>query len=126
MVRVKRPTNALGDLVDQVCEANGWSRRELSKRIQERGYDLSNSRVNQLCTDIPLLGIQSEPIFALAAGLSTSPVRVAVAALDAMGVSIADTALTPAEAIAHDPGLSADTKSALLSILSNAERRGTA
>ena len=123
MARVKKQLNALGVLVDQVCDANGWSRRDLEKRARDRGYELSHQRISQMCTDNPLVGIQADKIHSLAAALSVSPVRIAVAALAAMGVPVTEMSITPAEAIMRDPGLSEDTKQALLSILRTAGER---
>ena len=126
MVPVSKNVNALGVLVDEICEANGWSRRDLARRAEDRGHELSHQRLSQMCRADPLLGIQAEKIYAIAAALGVSPVRVGVAVLEAMGVPIADPAVSPAEAIMRDKGLSDDTRQALLSILraSSERRRG--
>lgn len=125
MVRMKKP-NALGELVNAVCEANGWSRNDVVRRIADRGGSMSKSRLGQLCSDDPLEGIQGEKIEDLAAGLGIAPVRVAVAAIRAMGYEVTSEGLTPAEAIMRDVDISADTREALLSILrmSSERRRG--
>lgn len=109
----------LAVLVDEVCLANGWSRREVARRAQAKGHDLSPSRLGQLLNEYPLPGIQSDKIEAIAAGLAIPEERVARAASAAMGFRIdADGgALTPAEAIRRDPSLSVDTKAALLAVL---------
>jgi transcriptional regulator with XRE-family HTH domain len=123
MALVSKNVNALGVLVDEVCEANGWSRRDLARRAEERGHELSHQRLSQMCTADPLAGIQADKIFAIAAALGVSSARVAIAAVEAMGVRISDTSITPAEAIARDQTLSEDTRHALLAIL-QAPRRG--
>lgn len=124
MGRVTKKPNALGVLVEQICDANGWSRRDVARRAVDRGHELSHQRIGQMCTDDPLPGIQADKVFALADALGISPVRVALAAVQAMGVPVSDQTVSPAEAIMRDPDLSQDTRSALLSILrSQGERR---
>ena len=122
MVDVKNP-NALGELVNAVCDANGWSRNDVVRRIADRGGRLSKSRLGQLCSQDPLEGIQGERIEDLALGLGVAPARVALAAVRAMGYEVTEEGITPGEAIMRDPGLSDDTKAALLSILRAAGER---
>lgn len=126
MALVSKDVNALGVLVDEICEANNWSRRDLARRAEDRGHELSHQRLSQMCKADPLPGIQAEKIYAIAAGLGISPVRVGIAALEAMGIQVNDPAVSPAEAIMRDHGLSDDTRTALLSILraSSERRRG--
>lgn len=107
----------LAILVDEVCAANGWSRREVSRRARAAGGSLSPSRLGQLLSEYPLGGIQADKIHDIAVGLGISPERVAVAVVQAMGFRISDASVTPAEAIRRDPYLSQDTKQALLAIL---------
>jgi hypothetical protein len=128
----------LAQLVDEVCEANGWSRRHVARRAQQRGGSISASRLGQLLSEYPLKGIQADKIDDLALGLGISRDRVAVAVIQAMGFRVQDASVSPAEAIQRDPSLSADTKHALLAILRSspearqsgggerAERRGSA
>lgn len=123
MARVKKAPNALGVLVDQICDANGWSRREVADRAKAAGHELSHQRISQMCGDDPLPGIQGDKIHALAVGLRTSPVRIALAAMAAMGVPVSNEDISPAEAIMRDPHLSEDTKQALLAILRGASER---
>lgn len=120
-------TSALGRLYDSVTQANGWAMRDVERRISERSngnYTLSKSRIGQVVNPDPLPSINSYVIHALAIGLNISPARVARAAIEAiMGFEVVGDDLTPAEAISRDESLSDDTRSALLSILRNAERR---
>lgn len=116
MVDMKKP-NAIGELVNAVCDANGWSRNDVAKR-SDGGF--SKSRLGQLCSDYPLSGIQRDMIHALALALGVTPSRVAVAAIGAMGYQVPTADITPAEAIQQDTSLSDDTKRALLSILRTA------
>lgn len=113
MVDMKKP-NAIGELVNAVCDANGWSRNDVVRRSKD-GF--SKSRLGQLCSDYPLSGIQGDMINALALALGVTPSRVAVAAIGAMGYHVPTVDITPAEAIQQDETLSDDTKRALLSIL---------
>jgi hypothetical protein len=116
MVAMNKP-NAIGELVNAVCEANGWSRNDVITRANRKGGALTKSRFGQLCSEDPLPGIQADKITDIALGLGVSPSRVAVAAIRAMGYNVPTSDLTPAEAIRQDETLSEDTKTALLSIL---------
>lgn len=113
----------LRELYDSVTQANGWSQRDIVKRIGDRGESLSKSRIGQLINTWPLESISAGAIQALAAGLGVAPARVALAAVQSMGFQVASESITPAEAIMRDESLSADTKAALLSILRAAEGR---
>lgn len=118
-------TSRLGQLFDAVTEANGWSMREVEKRITARGDQLSKSRISQMVNADPLESIAAGPIHALAKGLAISPDRVAMAAVQSMGFRIAGEDISPAEAISRDETLSEDTRRALLAILRAGEgRRG--
>lgn len=123
MAAVNKKRNALGLLVEQVLDANGWSMRSLEKRAADRGHAITHQRIFQMCTEHPLPSIHGDKIVALAVALGISPARVAVAALEAMGIPVADQGVSPAEAIARDPHLSEDTRAALLSILRTATER---
>jgi transcriptional regulator with XRE-family HTH domain len=113
----------LAILVDEVCEANGWSRREVARRVKQAGGTLSPSRLGQLLGENPLGGIQADKIYDLADGLGISAERVAVAVMQSMGFRLSDSSVTPAEAIRRDPYLSQDTKQALLAILRSSGAR---
>ena len=111
-------------LYDSVTQANGWSMRDVERRIADRGERLSKSRIGQLINTWPLESIAADKIHALAAGLGIAPARVALAAVQSMGFNVSIENLTPAEAIMRDDTLTDDTRAALLSILrASAERR---
>lgn len=117
----------LGELITTICEANDWSYADVANRaIKSLGPGaVSKQNVSRLANEYPLRSITRTAVQALAAGLGISPDRVALAAVQAMGFRPPVADLTPAEAISRDPGLSVDTKAALLAILrSTAERRG--
>lgn len=109
----------LAELVDEVCAANDWSRREVARRAQARGHDLSPSRLGQLLNEYPLPGIQSDKVTALAVALAIPEERVARAVIASMGFRIDPdgSGTTTAEAILRDPGLDESTKAALLAVL---------
>lgn len=114
----------LGQLYDSITAANGWSMRDVERRIAERDGKLSKSRISQLVNGWPLDSISGDAIRSLAAGLGVAPERVAIAAIQSMGFRIHVDSMTPAEAIARDESLTEDTRRALLAILrSAAERR---
>jgi len=113
----------LRELYDSVTQANGWSMRDVASRAAARNAELSKSRIGQLINADPLESISAYSIHALAAGLGVAPARVALAAVQSMGFSVAADDITPAEAIMRDETLSADTKDALLSILRAAQGR---
>lgn len=119
-------TSPLRELYDSVTAANGWSTRDVERRVvaQSQGTSkLSRARINQIVNAEPLTSITAEAIHSLAAGLGVSPARVALAAVQSMGFRVADDAITPAEAIRRDVGLTEHTKRALLSILQAEGRR---
>jgi hypothetical protein len=117
MAAMKKDPNPLGELVDAVCEANGWARADVWRWSEAHGGGLRKSNTGRLCTDDPLDSISAARIFDLAAALRVSPARVALAALEAMGVSVTTTDRTTAEVVASDPQLSVPTKRAILAIL---------
>lgn len=114
----------LRELYDSVTRANGWSTRDVERRIEERGYTgMKRSNVNRIINAWPLPSIGPEAIRAIAAGLGIAPERVAIAAIQSMGFRVSSESVTPAEAIARDETLSEDTRAALLSILRTAQDR---
>jgi hypothetical protein len=118
----------LRELYDSVTKANGWSSRDVEKRVEARGGKLSKSRIGQIVNAWPLDSITAGAIHSLALGLGVSPERVAIAAVQSMGFRVQVDGLTPAEAIMRDENLSDDVRRSLLAILSAAgeQRKGTA
>lgn len=124
---VNQNRTPLRELYDNVVQANGWSLRDVERRIKERwGDGMSKSRISQVCNADPLPSISGEAIRALAVGLNVTPERVAVAAVQSMGFRIFSDSISPAEAIKSDETLSEDVRRSLLAILSSAGegRRG--
>lgn len=116
----------LGQLYDSVTRANGWSMRDVERRIMGSGGKLSKSRIGQLVNKWPLESITGDAVRMLALGLGVAPERVALAAIQSMGFRVHVDSISPAEAIARDETLSEDTRRSLLAILAaaNEGRRG--
>lgn len=119
----------LGDLIEEVRSLNGWSQQQVADRANKALGErlLSKQNVSRLAAEYPLTSVTRKSIQALAAGLGVSPDRVALAAFQSMGFRPPAVDLSPAEAIARDSSLSADTRNALLAILRSshtADRRG--
>lgn len=83
---------------------------------------MSSSRLGQLLNQDPLPGIQAERIDDIAVGLGIGRDRVAVAAIEALGFALPDSAPGPAEAVRQDPTLPEPTRQALLAVLAAAGR----
>lgn len=113
--------HALGRLIREVQQANGWSYADISANARQAGRSLSRSRVESLRND-PLTSIGIKAIEALAAGLSVAPDRVAAVAVESMGYrpQPADSALSAAEALGNDPLLSAQMRRVLTAALAAA------
>lgn len=112
-------SGALAELVATVCTANDWSYADVATRANKALGEsvLSKQNISRLVNEYPLKGITRSAIHALASGLGISPDRVALAAVQSMGFRPPEVDMTPAEAIQRDPGLSSDTRAALLAIL---------
>lgn len=110
--------HALGRLIREVQQANGWSYADISANALRAGRRLSRSRVESLRND-PLTSIGIKAIEALAAGLAVTPGRVVDAAIESMGYQSTDQDSPPssAEALRNDPLLSASTRRVLIAAL---------
>lgn len=106
----------LAQLIDGVKAANGWSDPDLVKNAKEKGHVLSKSNISRYRN--PLVSIKGEIILALAAGLRVAPSQVAVAAIQSMGIQLAQyDAATPEQAISLDTQLSSRDKASLLALI---------
>lgn len=119
----------LGQLIEDLKDANGWSDADIARQARKAGHDISKSRVAQLRGE-PLKSISGDNLHALAAGLRVTPSLVGNVALASMGV----TTYSPSsgvveEAIRDDPSLDERGKEILLatlaSVRTNRERRKT-
>jgi hypothetical protein len=116
----EKPTNALGDLIDEIRRANDWSEERVVQNATRAGAKLGRSNLNGLATQLPLGGIQRETVQAISDGLGISPDRVALAAMQAMGFRPPVGLVSAAEAVQRDPSLSKENQAILLTILRTA------
>jgi len=121
----QRELHALGRLIRDAQQANGWSYADISKNAGRAGRNLSRSRVESIRND-RLTSIGIKAIEALAAGLDVPADRVAHAALESMGYPPEgpSSTATSAETLLRDPGLSTATRRVLLAALDAAYRDG--
>jgi hypothetical protein len=112
---------ALGRLINEVQTANRWSYADIAANALSSGRKLSKSRVESLRNDA-LPSISVKAIEALAAGLRVAPNRVAQAAMESMGYTLAAESLDPADVLAGDPALSDPMRRVLVAALEAAHR----
>jgi transcriptional regulator with XRE-family HTH domain len=113
---------ALGRLISEVQAANKWSYADIAENARVGGRRLSKSRVESL-RNARLPSISINAIESLAAGLHVSPDRVAQAAIESMGYTLATEAVTAQSAIASDPALSEPVRRVLLAALAAAHEQ---
>jgi hypothetical protein len=109
--------NALGVYVDSIRQANDWSDDQVAERATSRGYKISGSTVQAMCTQHPPASVGRGAVIALAKGLGVPEDRVAAAAMESMGFRLPSADLTAAEAVQRDPSLDEPTRRALLAVL---------
>lgn len=73
--------NAIGDLIDSVKVANGWSDPDLVRNAKRKGFVLSKSNVSRYRLEDPLVSMTANFTRALAAALDVPESRVAAAFL---------------------------------------------
>lgn len=110
--------HALANLIDQVESTNRWSDSDVVKRAAQRGHKLSKQTISRLRTENPLVSIKGASILGLADGLGVTPGQVAMAALSAMRVPVAESSNLDAEvAIRRDVSLSEESRAMLLALI---------
>lgn len=77
----------LSHLIQSIEDGQGWTDRELSRRIDDAGHTMSHSYIGKL-KNHPIQSVTAAMVRALAAGLGVSETVVAIAALESMGVHI--------------------------------------
>lgn len=77
----------LSHLIQSIEDGQGWTDRELSRRINNAGHAMSHSYIGKL-KNHPIQSVTAPMVRALAAGLGISETVVAIAALESMGVHI--------------------------------------
>lgn len=104
----------LGQLIQSAEDSNGWTLREISRRVGRGGMSMSHSYVANLKTK-PIRSITYDMVQALALGLAVPERTVALAAVASMGVhDIQPEEAGAAVAIARDPSLSERDRRILL------------
>lgn len=86
MIPVNAP-HPLAQLMQSVKDGNGWTDREIARRIEAAGMSLSHSYVGKL-QNHPVQTLTAATIRALAVGLGIPESDVAMAAVASMGVHI--------------------------------------
>ena len=88
------------------------------RNAARHGHELTKSNISRYRNERPLISIKGEIVLALAAGLDTSPSRIAEAAIRSMGIPMAQPESVSAEsAIGGDISLSTRDREILLSTL---------
>lgn len=77
----------LSRLIQSIEDGQGWTDREVSRRIEAAGHKMSHSYIGKL-KNHPIQSVTAGMVQALAAGLGVSETVVATAALESMGVHI--------------------------------------
>lgn len=79
--------HALGALLQEAMDRNGWSLRALSARADARGFKMSHSNFGRL-KDEPVTSMKGETIKMLSQVLQVPESRVAAAALASMNIDL--------------------------------------
>lgn len=112
----------LGQLFQSVEDAQGWSLREIGRRIERTGRKMSYAYVARLKKE-PVSSITYETIRALAVGLDVPERVVGLAALESMGVHDVDpTEIGAAASIARAPDLTERDRRILLAAVREMQR----
>lgn len=80
-------THPLSRLIQSVEDGQGWTDREVSRRISAAGHSMSHSYIGKL-RNKPIQSVTASMVQALAIGLGLPETVVAEAALASMGVHI--------------------------------------
>lgn len=86
MIPVNAP-HPLSRLIQSIEDGQGWTDRQLSRRIARAGHSMSFSYIGKL-KNHPIQSVTAGMVRALAAGLEIPETVVAIAALESMGVHI--------------------------------------
>ncbi len=67
-----RPVACIGQLIDSVKLANGWSDPDLVANARGSGYELTKSNISRYRNEQPLISIKGDSVRALAAVLGVT------------------------------------------------------
>ncbi len=111
------PKHALGRLIADVMQTNGWTLADVSRRASQHGQQLSPQNVSRLRNE-PIVSVVGKWVQALAYGLDLPPATIATAAVQSMGFTIDGPAVvSPEDSIAHDQRLSERDRRLVLAVL---------
>lgn len=118
-------THPLGQLVDQVEAANGWSDVDVAQRATSAGYPMSKSNISRIRNE-PVKSVIPAQVRGLAAGLGISQSQVALTSLTSAGIHVAQEPNSVEDAVRRDLMLSEADKKTLLTVLGamHAARKG--
>jgi hypothetical protein len=109
-------THPLGQLIDQVEAANGWSDVDVARRATAAGYPMSKSNISRIRTE-PVRSVVPAQVRGLAAGLGISQSQVALTSMTSAGIHVAQEANSVEDAVRRDLLLSEADKKVLLTML---------
>ncbi|WP_372699380.1 hypothetical protein [Arthrobacter sp. JSM 101049] len=108
--------NPLADLIRSAQELNGWSDRDLGKRAESLGLDITTSNFSRL-KNRELVSVKGSLIKTLSRVLKVSEAKVAHAALASMGVEISYDELTVDDAVRNSTDFSARDRRIIQSVM---------
>lgn len=107
----------LSRLIQSVEDGQGWTDREVSRRIEVAGHKMSHSYIGKL-KNHPIQSVTASMVQTLAIGLRVPETVVAKAAMESMGVHIDTSSSAGLDvAIANEPSLTDYDKRLLRSVV---------
>lgn len=115
---MQKARHQLAALLDRIRELNGWSDTDIVRRATASGETLSKSNISRV-RNTDVVSLTGTTIKGLAAGLGIPPGEVARAALESMGITLADAGSLDLETVIKtDSTLSNDNREMLLGLVS--------
>lgn len=107
----------LSRLIQSIEDGQGWTDREVSRRIEVAGHKMSHSYIGKL-KNHPIQSVTASMVQTLAIGLRVPETVVAKAAMESMGVHIDTSSSAGLDvAIANEPSLTDYDKRLLRSVV---------
>lgn len=115
---MQKARHQLAALLDRIRELNGWSDTQIVERATRAGETLSKSNISRV-RNTDVVSLTGSTIRGLAAGLGIPQGEVARAALESMGITLADAGNLDLETVIKtDATLSNDNREMLLGLVS--------
>lgn len=115
---MQKARHQLAALLDRIRELNGWSDTDIVRRATASGETLSKSNISRV-RNTDVVSLTGTTIKGLAAGLGIPSGEVARAALESMGITLADAGSLDLETVIKtDSTLSNDNREMLLGLVS--------